>query len=68
MRACSTLMKSVLTPFTKTILLPLGVTAGASATDAAIQKKMFWSGTTALIISNKEMDDIKIKSLYWKGI
>ena len=29
-----------------------------SATDAAIQKKIFRSGTTALIISNEEMEYI----------
>ena len=29
-----------------------------SAADAPIQKKIYESGTTALIISNKEMEDI----------
>ena len=29
-----------------------------SATDAVIQKKIYGSGTTALIISNEEMEDI----------
>ena len=37
-------------------LIPLGLTA--SATDAAIQKKVFGSGMTTLIISNEEMNDI----------
>ena len=37
------------------VLIP---SAAASATDAAIQKKIFGSGMTTLIISNKEMDDI----------
>ena len=32
------LMKSVPMPSTKSVLLPLGLTAAASATDAAIQK------------------------------
>ena len=32
--------------------------AAASATDAAIYMKMFRSGFTTLIISNKEMEDI----------
>ena len=41
----------------KNILAPLGITAAASAIDAAIQKK-HGSGTTNLIISNKEMNDI----------
>ena len=33
-------MKSVLTPQAKRVLLPLGLTAAASATDATIQKKL----------------------------
>ena len=40
------LMKSVPIPLTKSILVPSGLTALASATNAAIQKKMFGSGTT----------------------
>ena len=40
------------------ILAPLGITAAASAIDAGIQKKIDGSGTTTLIISNKEMNDI----------
>ena len=39
-------------------MIPLALTASGSATDAAFQKKMFESGTTALIISNEEMNDI----------
>ena len=44
--------------------MPLELTA-ASATDAAIQKKIFGSDMTALIISNEELNDIMktIKSL-----
>ena len=42
----------------KNILTPLGITAAASAIDAGIQKKMHSSGTTTLIISNQEMNDI----------
>ena len=45
-------------PLAKNILAPLGITATASAIDAGIQKKMHSSGTTILIISNKEMNDI----------
>ena len=43
----------------------LGLTAAASATDAAINKKIFGSGTTTLIISNDEMNNILkiVKSL-----
>ena len=42
---------------TKDILAPLGITAAASAIDAGIQKYIYGSGTTALIISNEEMND-----------
>ena len=35
-------------------MIPLGLSAGMSATNAAIQKKFHGSGTTALIISNKK--------------
>ena len=33
-------MKSVLTPLAKKVLMPLGLIAAMSATDAAIQKKI----------------------------
>ena len=49
-------------PLAKNVLASLGITAVASATDAGIQKKMHDSGTTTgtttLIISNEEMNDI----------
>ena len=51
-------MKNGLTPSTKSILTSLKLTAASSVTDATIQKKIFVSGTTALTISNEEMDDI----------
>ena len=51
------LMK-VAVPLAKNILAPLGVTAAVSAIDAGIQKKIHGSGTTTLIISNEEMNDI----------
>ena len=47
-------------------MIPL---AGMSATDAAIQKKIYGSSTKALIISNEEMEDIiKIVKSLQKGI
>ena len=52
------LIKSVLTPLAKSVLIPLGLIAEMSATDATIQRKIYGSGTTALIISNEEMEDI----------
>ena len=42
----------------KNVLAPLGITAAASASDTGIQKKIHGSGTTTLIISNKEINDI----------
>ena len=40
------LMKNVLKPLAKSVLIPLGLPVAASATDAAIHKKMFGSGMT----------------------
>ena len=51
------LMK-VAAPLAKTVLAPLGITAAALTIDAGIQKKIHGSGTTTLIISNKEMNGI----------
>ena len=42
----------------ESILVPSGLTIAASATDAAIHKKIFGSGNMPLIISNEEMNDI----------
>ena len=50
----------VAVPSAKNILAPLGITAAASAIDAGIQKKIHGSGTTTLIISNEEMNIMKI--------
>ena len=54
------LMKNVLKPLAKSISIPLELTAAASATDAAIYKKMFGSGVITLINLNEEMNDTKI--------
>ena len=53
------LMKKVLTSLVKSVLVPLGLSAEMSPADAAIQNKVYGSGTTALIISNEEMKNIK---------
>ena len=62
------LMKSVI----KSVLIPLGLTAAASAANAGIHKKILGSGhnNTTLIISNDEMDDILkiVKSLEDPGV
>ena len=47
------LIRNVLKPLAKSVLIPLGLTATASATDAAIPNKLFGSGFTTLIISNE---------------
>ena len=52
------------TPLTKNVLLPLWVTAAASATDAAIQKKIYGSGITFPVNISQLDDTMKIaKSL-----
>ena len=51
------LMK-VAMPLAKNVLAPLGISAAMSAIDGSIKKKMLGSGTTTLIVSNDEMDDI----------
>ena len=45
-------------PLAKNVLAPLGITATVSTIDAGIQKKIHGSGTTALIISNEEINDV----------
>ena len=47
------LLKSVIKPFGL-----LGLTAASSAIDAGVQKKRYGSGTSTLVISNQEMNDI----------
>ena len=42
----------------KSVLIPLGSTAAATATNSVIHKKMFWSGTTTLSTSHEETNDI----------
>ena len=56
------LIKSVVKPLAKSVLIPLGLAAATSAADAGIHKKNLGSGnnnnTATLIISNDEMKDI----------
>ena len=63
------LMK-VAMPLAKNVLAPLGLTAAMSAINRSIKKKMIGSGTTTLIISNDEMDDILkiVKSIENSGL
>ena len=52
------LMKSVIQPLAKSVLISLGLTAAASAADAGIHKKILGSGhNTTLIISDDKMKD-----------
>ena len=57
------LIKNVIKPLAKSVLIPLGLTAAAFARDAGIHKKILRSEhnhplSTTLIISNNEMEDI----------
>ena len=52
------LIKNAIKPLAKSVLIPLGLTAAASAADAGIHKKILGSGNATLIISNEEMNDI----------
>ena len=55
-----TLIKNVIKPLAKSVLIPLGLTSATSAADAGIHKKILGSGhnDTTLIISNDEIVDI----------
>ena len=52
------LIKNVIKPLAKSVLIPLGLTAAASAADAGMHKKILGSGNTTLVISNEEMNDV----------
>ena len=64
------LIRSVLKPLAKSVLIPLGLTAAGSSTDAAIHKKMFGSGIKTSITFNEEVNDIMkiIRSLEESGL
>ena len=69
------LIKNMIKPLAKSVLIPLGLTSAASAADAGIHKKILGSGhnntsSTTLIISNNEMEDIIkiVKSLENSGL
>ena len=52
------LMKNVLKLLAQNVLIPLALTAPATATDAAVQKKRVRSGNATLITFNKEMKNV----------
>ena len=71
------LIKNVIKPLAKSVLIPLGLTAEVSAVDAGIHKKILASenpssshNNTVLIISNDEIGDIIkiVKSLEDSGL
>ena len=51
-------MKNVIQPLAKSIVIPLGLTAAASASDAGMHKKILRFETITMIIPNYEMEDI----------
>ena len=59
------LMKNVLTPLARSTLTLLGLTAAASASHAAIQKKMYGLEKTTLAFSNEVLNNTMkiVKSL-----
>ena len=62
------LISNVIKPLTKSVLVPLGLTAAA---DVGIHKKILGSGnTTTLIISNDEIENITkvVKSFEDSGL
>ena len=63
-------IKNVIKPLDKNVLIPLGLTAAASAAIAGIYKKILGSKNTTLIISNDQINDIIkiIKSLEHSGL
>ena len=63
------LIKNALKLLAKSILIPLELTAAVTAT-TGIHKKMFGSGTTTVIVSNEEINDIMkiVKSLEESGL
>ena len=71
----SPLIKNAIKPLAKNVLIPLGLTAAASAADVGINQKILGSGhnylsSTTLIILNNEMEDIIkiVKSIEDSGL
>ena len=63
------LIENMLKPLAKSVLVPSGLKAATSATDAAIKKKIFGLGMTTLVSWNENLNDIMkiIKSLEESG-
>ena len=56
------LIKNVIKPLPKSVLIPLGLTAAASAADAGIHKKILGSGNMTTLKWNNEIEDIILVS------
>ena len=52
------LIKKIIKPLAKNVLIPLGLIAAASAADAGIHKRLGSGNTTTLIISNNDIEDL----------
>ena len=63
-------IKNVIKPLAKRVLFPVWLTAAASTVDARMHKNILGLGTTTLIISNDEMENIIeiVKSLEDSGL
>ena len=65
------LIKNVIKPLAKSVLIPLGLTAAASAADTGVHKKILGSeNMTTLMISNDGIHDVIkiVKSLEYSGL
>ena len=64
------LIKNVITPLAKSVLIPLQLTEAAWAADAGIHKRILGWGNTTLTISNKDIEDLikTVKSLENSGL
>ena len=70
LKAGSLLMKKLFQSLAQGVLIPLGLIAVTLVADAGVHKKILGSGSTTLIISNEEMEDIMktVKSLEGSGL
>ena len=70
MTAGLSLMRSILTPLAKSVLLPVGLTTLVSTKESVAQTKISRSSMKALIISSEEMEYIMkfVKSLKKLGL
>ena len=53
-------MKNVINSLAESVLLQIGSTAAALPIDVVIHEKVPWLGMTTLLISNEEINNIKI--------